>query len=99
MDIPRVAHELRDELVAQHLDPVRVLWTDADVLFAGDWDYLPWSLPTFAAGTETFTSSLNSGIIYGNVSALVAAWPALRDFAVKRRFKFTVHHFTHAPPI
>ena len=54
MDIPRAAHSLAPELAARGLDPERILWTDADIIFAGDWAGFPPSepLPTFAAGTE-----------------------------------------------
>ena len=91
MDIPRVANTLRSELTQRGLDPNRILWTDADILFAGDFHYPPSSpLPTFAAGTEVFSPSLNSGVIYGNVSTMVSQWPAMLQYAIKRRFKFTV---------
>ena len=95
MDIPRAAHRLAPELAARGLDPGRVLWTDADVLFAGDWAF-PRStpLPTFAAGTEVFSPSLNSGVIFGNVSTFVAQWPAMLRHAIKRRFKFQVRSGT-----
>ena len=69
MDIPRSAHAMQAELAGRGLDPHRILWTDADVIFSGDWHYpRDAPLPTFAAGTEVFSSSLNSGVIYGNVS-------------------------------
>ena len=146
LDIPRVAHSLADELTSRGLDRDRVLWTDADVLFAGDWSPPPGALlqsvprarargaaararsgavnmaaegmamagwPTsattreahqdgsrgggdplrgfaFAAGTEVFSPTLNSGVIYANVSAFVTAWPSMLAFAIRRRFKFAV---------
>ena len=69
MDIPRAAHAMQAELAGRGLDPQRILWTDADVIFSGDWHYPREApLPTFAAGSEVFSSSLNSGVIYGNVS-------------------------------
>jgi hypothetical protein len=91
LDIPRAAHALAPELAARQLDTERVLWTDADILFAGDWD-MPrlHALPTFAAGTEFFSSSLNSGVIYGNVSTMVREWPRMLQFAIRKRFKFQV---------
>lgn len=59
MDIPRAAHSLAPELAARGLDPERILWTDADIIFAGDWASFPPSepLPTFAAGTEVCVRS------------------------------------------
>ena len=91
MDIPRAAHALAGELASRNLDPHRILWTDADIIWAGDWSFpVSAPLPTFAAGTETFSGSLNSGVIYGNVSTMVNEWPAMLAYAIKRRFKFTV---------
>ena len=62
-------------MLARRLHTGRVLVTDADVLFAGDWSY-PDSRPldTFAAGSEILAlsalprRSLNSGVLYINVS-------------------------------
>jgi len=90
MDIARAAVALSAELVSRRLDPERVLWTDADVLWSGDWDHSSPSLPTFAAGTEHFSRSLNSGVILGNTTTLAAAWPRMLRFAIGRRFKFAV---------
>ena len=97
MEIPRAAHRLAPELAARGLDTGRVLVTDADVLFAGDWYYPPSSpLNTFAAAREVFgtidsrPTSLNSGVLYFNVSAMVRAWPALLQYAIERGFKFLV---------
>lgn len=54
MDIPRAAHALKAELASRNLEPERILWTDADIIFSGDWHGFPAHrpLPTFAAGTE-----------------------------------------------
>lgn len=91
MDIPRAARTLQPELTSRGLNSERILWTDADIMFAGDFAYPPHApLPTFAAGTEVFSTSLNSGVIYGNVSTMVDAWPRMLQLAKARRFKFTV---------
>jgi hypothetical protein len=39
---------------------------------------------------QVFSSSLNSGVIYGNVSTMVREWPAMLQHAISRRFKFQV---------
>ena len=57
MDIPRVAAQLAPELAARGLDTGRVLATDADVLFAGDWEYPPARpLDTYASGAEMLSA-------------------------------------------
>ena len=78
------------------LNTQRVLATDADVLFAGDWAFPPsHPLPTFAGGNEILSGrdvrlALNSGVLYLNVSSMVHEWPGLLEYAVARNFKFLV---------
>lgn len=40
--------------------------------------------------SQVFSSSLNSGVIYGNVSTMVSEWPGMLKLAVRRRWKFQV---------
>ena len=97
LDVPAAAHRLRAELLARRLDPSRVLVTDADVLFAGDWSY-PDAVPldTFAAGSEILgpstlpRTSLNSGVLYINVSSFLREWEGMRALARRRKYKFIV---------
>ena len=94
MDIPLAAEQLRPQLAARGLDTERVLMTDADVMFAADFTYPRWrrarSLPTFAAGIEFFSQSLNSGVVYFNVSTLVSERPRMVQYAVRKAFSFLV---------
>jgi len=94
MDIPLAAHSLRGEMAARSLDLERVLMTDVDLLFAGDFSYARWprahSLPTFAAGIEFFSQSLNSGVVYFNVTTLMAERARMLEYAVARKFSFLV---------
>ena len=61
-----------------------------DVLFAGDFDATDRyrRLRYFAVGTEGFSETLNSGVMYLNVSAMAAEWPRMLEYAVRRHFKF-----------
>ena len=94
MDIPLAAHAHAAELAARGLDPERVLITDADVLFADDFTFPNFlrnrALRTFAAGIEWFSESLNSGVVYVNVSTLVAERPRMLDYAAAKGFNFLV---------
>lgn len=94
MDIPFAARAHEHELVARGLDPERILMTDADVLFANDFSYARWPrarrLRTFAAGIEFFSKSLNSGVVYFNVSTMLAEWPRMLQYAVTKKFNFLV---------
>ena len=94
LDIPVAAQEIVAELAGRGLDTKRVLMTDADVLFADDFTYARWPraqrLPTFAAGIEFFSNSLNSGVVYFNVSTMVAERTRMLQYAVSKGFKFLV---------
>ena len=94
MDIPLAASAHRAELAARGLDTERVLMTDADVLFADDFTFARWPrarrLLTFAAGIEFFSTSLNSGVVYFNVSTLVAEQPRMLQYAIDKKFNFLV---------
>ena len=68
-----------------------MLYTDTDVMFAGDWDYAraPGTpVRNFAAGTETFSPALNCGVLWLNVSAFGAEVPRLLDYAEAKGFDF-----------
>jgi hypothetical protein len=90
LDIPRVVDSMRPELRARGLDSERVLYTDTDVLFAADFDVSRrfHRVRYFAVGTEAFSETLNSGVMYLNVSAMAAEWPRMLEYAVRRSFKF-----------
>ena len=94
MDIPLAAHRLQTELAARGLDVERVVMTDVDVLFAGDFTFARWpqarSLPTFAAGIEFFSESLNSGVVYFNVTTFMQERAGMLTYAVARGFNFLV---------
>lgn len=94
MDIPIMANHLQPELAARGLDTERILMTDADILFADDFDFAVHprarALPTFAAGIEFFSSSLNSGVVYFNLSTLVRERPRMVKYAVSKSFNFLV---------
>ena len=94
MDIPLAARGHQAELAARGLDTERVLMTDADVLFADDFTFARWPrtrrLKTFAAGEEFFSSSLNSGVVYFNVSTLIAERPRMLQYAFDKAFNFLV---------
>jgi hypothetical protein len=93
-DIPLAARKRANELAERGLDTERILMTDADVLFADDFTYSHWprarSLRTFAAGIEFFSASLNSGVIYFNVSTMLDERPRMLQYAVSKGFKFLV---------
>ena len=94
MDIPLAARDRHEELAARGLDTERVLMTDADVLFADDFTFArrrrTRRLKTFAAGVELFSNSLNSGVVYFNVSTLMAERPRMLQYAVDKAFNFLV---------
>ena len=94
MDLPVAARAHAAELAARKLDTERVLITDADVLFAGDFTFPRWRrariLRTFAAGIEFFSEALNSGVVYLNVTTMLAERGRMLEYAVDKRFKFLV---------
>lgn len=94
MDIPIAASAHRAELAARGLDTERVLMTDADVLFADDFTFARWrrsrQLMTFAAGIEFFSTSLNSGVVYFNVTTFTAERARMLQYAVEKKFNFLV---------
>ena len=46
------------------------------------------STPTFHVGTEVFSATMNSGVMYLNASTLARELPAMLRYAVERRFRF-----------
>lgn len=91
MDIGLIVKSMQADLLARGLDTERVLYTDTDVLFAGDVDYAQLSrgaLPTFSAGTEIFSPNLNSGVMLINATAWAEHHPAIVAYGVKKKFKF-----------
>ena len=62
----------------------------SQVLFAADFDGSAaiHRLRYFAVGTEVFSPTLNSGVMYLNVSAMAAEWPRMLQYAVRRNFRF-----------
>lgn len=103
MDVPHLVRtSLRNELHAQGIDTERVLYTDADVMFAAEFDYasrVPGGLPVaFAAGTEVFNDKrigagkrervFNAGVMYLNVSVWEREWPRMLEYARERQFRF-----------
>ena len=100
MDVPKlVSTTLRAELRERGIDAGRVLYTDADVMFAAEFDVPTKELSTaFAAGTEVFNDKrigagrrervFNAGVMYLNVSLWVQEWPQMLAFARDRHFRF-----------
>ena len=91
MDMGLLVDAMRSELLSRGLDPERVLYTDTDVLFAGDVDYEHLSslaLPTFAAGTEVFSPALNSGVMLINATAWLQHHAAMVAYGEQKEFKF-----------
>ena len=91
MDIGLVVRSMRESFSARGLDTERVLYTDTDVLFAGDVDYGRLSkgpLPTFAAGTEIFSQNLNSGVMLINATAWAEHHAAMVAYGIRKNFKF-----------
>ena len=88
IDVPAIVGRLAPELRAQGIDTSAVLYTDTDVMFAGDWDYARTPVRNFAAGTETFSPALNCGVLWLNVSAFGAEVPRLLDYAEAKGFDF-----------
>jgi hypothetical protein len=79
LDVPGlVSGPLAAELRQRGLDASRVLYTDTDVIFTADFTLAAEMrkagspLRSFAAGTEVFSPSMNSGVMLLNVSAFVA---------------------------
>ena len=96
MDLPVVAANLSAEWMTRGITPDTYLYTDTDVLFAGDVDteamlsHQP-QLPTFAAGTEPWDPNpiaLNSGVMLVNASAMRAELPWMLQYANERKFRF-----------
>ena len=92
LDVPSIVARLRPELAARGLRRELVLYTDTDVLFAADFRLArraaAAALPTFYAGTEVFSSAMNSGVMYLNTTTLGRELPAMLRYAVARRFRF-----------
>ena len=91
MDIGLIVKSMQSSLGARGLDTERVLYTDTDVLFAGDVDYLQLSrgaLPTFSAGTEVFSPNLNSGVMLINATAWAEYHTEMVAYGIRRKFKF-----------
>jgi len=93
LDVPRlVTGRLLTELQERKLSTEQVLYTDTDVLFADDVDLLQQRLGAplrnFAAGTEYFSASMNSGVMLMNTSAFIREWPGMLSYAVSRKFRF-----------
>ena len=65
-----------------------MLYTDADVIFQADPGPPPWPLPTFAAGTEGFSTSMNSGVMWMNMTTFQAEWSGLLGHAARKHFVF-----------
>ena len=93
MDIPAIAHNLSmaEDWAARGIDRERLLYTDTDVLFAGDVDALL-ALPrprTFLAGTEVFSqTNINAGVMLMNLTAMLSEWPLMLEYGRQRRFRF-----------
>ena len=91
MDIGLIVESLRAELIRRRLDTERVLYTDTDVLFADDIDYhelMAGALPTFAAGTEVFSPSMNSGVMLINATAWRQHHASMVAYGERKQFKF-----------
>ena len=92
MDVPQlVTGKLAGEMRSLGIDTARVLYTDADVMFASELDLaLMWpSLETACAmGTEVFSKSPNAGVMLINVSTWSHEWPRMLQFAQMHDFKF-----------
>ena len=87
IDVPRIVRRLAPELRARGLDDGSVLYTDTDVAFAADWDR-PSRVHNFAAGTEVFSPSMNSGVMVLNVSGFGAEVDRMLDYAETKGFDF-----------
>lgn len=92
MDIPLAAKMSSADIASRGLDQQRILMTDADIIFAGEFTYSQRArkLHTFAAGTEVFSDSLNSGVVYFNLTTMLAERQRMLEYAVARRFRFLV---------
>ena len=94
MDLPLAARSVDAELAARGLDRERILVTDVDVLFANDFRLgqrrAAKRLRTFAAGIEFFSEALNSGVVYMNVTTMLAERERMLQYAVRKKFKFLV---------
>ena len=91
LDMGIIVEAMRDELLSRGLDAERVLYTDTDVLFANDFDYASLAampLPTFAAGTEVFSTAMNSGVMLINATAWAAHYAPMVAYGQKRNFRF-----------
>lgn len=91
IDIGPIVLSMKPTLRARGLDTERVLYTDTDVLFAGDVEYSSLarkSLPTFSAGTEVFSPSLNSGVMLINATSWAQHHAAMVAYGERKKFKF-----------
>ena len=96
LDVPRIVRSLDADLRRRKLDPSVVLYTDTDVLFAGDVpkrDLPPLSGYAFAGGLELFSphkksSSLNTGVMLIDVARFEAELPGMLEYAERQKFRF-----------
>ena len=97
IDIGLVVDKLRIDLIKRGLDPERILYTDTDVLFARDIDYnylKSLHLSTFAAGTELFSPSLNTGVMFINTTTFLYHHKSLVSFGIQKNFRFVSYDQT-----
>ena len=91
IDMGQIVASLQGDLQSRGLDTQRVLYTDTDVLFAGDVDYADLArrpLPTFSAGTEVFSPSLNTGVMLINTTSWSEHHSAMVAYGERKKFKF-----------
>jgi hypothetical protein len=90
MDISQLIPVLKQEMIGRGLNTETILYTDADVIFQADPTPAPNPLPTFASGTEGFSPSMNSGVMFMNMTTFRAEWPGLLEHAARKHFRFTM---------
>ncbi|KAL1498865.1 hypothetical protein AB1Y20_013389 [Prymnesium parvum] len=90
MDLAQLLPALAGEMAARRLHPHVVLYTNADVIFQADVRRPAAPLPTFAAGSEGFSASLNSGVMFMNLSTFQAEWGGMLAHAVRKDFRFSM---------
>ena len=96
LDVPAIVAGLAPELRARGLRRELVLYTDTDVLFAGDVpkrDLPPLAGYAFAGGLELFSphkksSSLNTGVMLIDVARFEAELPGMLEYAERQNFRF-----------
>ena len=99
LDVPQISRDLASELEGRGIETERVLYTDADVLFAGDFrlanETAGEPLPTFYAGTEVFDpKTMNSGVMLINTTAFLEERPAMMAYAARQRWRFVLYDQT-----